>query len=75
MFNCLQEMMVIAPIDAEENKTQNITQEHRRKRQKDAYIGALRYSQFEHHNSDNDGDNPIAECFHAPFGHCVLSLK
>jgi len=53
--------MMIVPVDADDNKTQNIAQEYRQDRFQSSKVSALRYSQIKYHNGDDDGKDTVAK--------------
>src|SRR6266851_10424885 len=61
--------MVVAPIDAEKNKTQHIAEKHRNKRTQRSQISPVRRPHLQHHDGDDDGHHAIAERFHASLSH------
>src|SRR6266404_8362593 len=65
----LEKMMVIAPVDADENKTQHVTKKQRGNWDQGPPTGVVRYSEFEHHDGDDDRNHPITESFQAASGH------
>src|SRR5258706_14531240 len=65
----LEKMIVIAPIDADEDKTKHLTKEHRSDRDQGSPTGIVRNFEFEHHDGDDDRDHPITESFHAASAH------
>ncbi len=59
----VEHVMVIAPVDAEEDETQHVAQEDRQQRTQDIHVGSGGRMQFQHHNGDDNGDHPITERF------------
>ncbi len=56
-------MVMVVPIDADVNVTQNIAQEHRQQRLQVGEFGRAGHLQFQHHDGDDDGDDAVAEGF------------
>ena len=65
----LHQVMVIVPVDAEMNKTEHITGQHRRQRLQRRPGGSVRYIELQHHDCDDDGEYTVAEGFHASLAH------
>src|SRR5882672_1564221 len=70
----LQQVMMIAPVDAEKNKAQQVTEKDRAHRAERLPTGVMRHPEFEHHDGDDDRDHPIAESFKPAFGHLAFLL-
>jgi len=67
VLNRLQQMVVVVPVDAYKNKTEQINQQGRDQGPQSAPVRSMRDLDFQHHDRDYDGDHAIAECFHPPF--------
>ena len=69
LLSRLEQVMVIVPIDADVNETQDVAQQYRQDRFQRRKFNRMRYLQFQHHNCDDDGKNTVTEgfqpgCFH-----------
>jgi hypothetical protein len=62
-------MMMIVPVDADVDETQNVAEENRKNGAKHIKGRPVRDFQLEHHNGDDDGQNAIAESFHTILPH------
>src|SRR5690348_3220834 len=71
----VHQVMMIVPIDADENKAQNIGREHWPERMKVVPTIALGHLHFQNHNGENDGDHAIAESFESVLVHVFLQKK
>src|SRR6202021_548505 len=65
----VEQMMVVVPVDADENETQCVTKERRYDRAQGRERCIARGVQVEHHDRDDDGDNAVAKSFQPPFAH------
>ena len=65
--------MVVAPVDAEKEKTQHVAHEGRDQRTQRGQLRAVGHGQFQNHDGDDDGDDAIAERFQPSFTHCEVS--
>src|SRR5262249_37750956 len=68
----LEQMMMVAPIDSEEDEAQGVTHKFRHERAEPRQRGALWNLQPKDHDGDEDGDDTIAERFHSSLGHVRL---
>src|SRR5436189_247613 len=68
-FHCLPKMMVIIPVNADEDKTQYIASEFWQKWIEGSKRSLLGRSQLQDHDRDNDGKNTITEGFESSFVH------
>src|SRR5579859_5045216 len=71
----MEHMMVIVPVDSDENETEQILTERRHDAFEGGPVRTTRDCQFEHHNRDDDGDDAIAECLQAAFAHCPVPVQ
>src|SRR5207237_5344920 len=67
----MEHVMVIAPVDAEEDEAENVGEEEREERLECAQISAVRHVQLEDHDGDEDGDHAVAEGFEARACHAA----
>src|SRR2546422_2919091 len=67
--------MVVAPVDAEKNKTQSIAEEYGNQGAQRGQTGLLRHFQFKHHDGDEDGDHAVAEGFQSSLTHLVKASR
>lgn len=65
----VQHMVMVVPVNAEINEAQYISKENRQQRTQRLEIRPVRHFHFQHHYGDDDGEHPVAECFHAVGGH------
>ena len=65
----MQQVMVVAPINTQHNKTQDITNQHRQQGFNNFPAGTMWNPKFQHHNRDKDGYHTSAKCFQAGLGH------
>src|SRR6266550_5630047 len=70
--NGMQQVMMIVPVNSQKYETKYVTQKYRDQWSKRSQVGSMRCLQLEHHDSDDDRDHPIAECFHSVLGHWFL---
>src|SRR5258707_1813663 len=69
VLDCLQQVMMIAPIDAYKNKTQQVTEKHWGNGNQRLPTGDMRHLQLQNHDGDNNRNHAIAECFQSALGH------
>lgn len=62
-------MMVIVPVDTDINEAQDIAQEDRRGGPKGSDRRVGRYSEVQHHDRDDNGEDTVTESFETPFIH------
>ena len=74
MFDGLDKMMMIVPIDAEVDETQHLAEKNRNQRAQGRRVRAERRPQLQHHDGDDDGDHAITEGFHSVFVHVSILL-
>ena len=65
----MEHVMVIVPVDANINETQDISEKNGQHRPQRLHGAALRHSHLQHHDGDDDRDHPVAERLQPPFGH------
>ncbi len=65
-------MMVIIPVDADENIAQHVAEKSRNHWTQARQRGFVRDAQIEHHDRDEDGDHAIAESFEPSFAHILV---
>jgi hypothetical protein len=71
----MKQVMMIVPVNAEEYETHQIAQQDRNQWEQRGRAGFMGNSQFKHHDSDEDGNHTIAECFQSAFGHRLLDCE
>lgn len=69
MFYRLKQVMMVAPVDSEEDKTESIAEEDRQQGSERSEVRPCRRPKFQNHDGDDDGDDTITERFRAAFGH------
>ena len=65
--------MMIVPVDPDIEEAQNIAQEHRPQLDKGLQVITVRNFHFQHHNGDDDRDDPVTERFESVFFHAYAS--
>src|SRR5690349_7367916 len=75
VLNHLQQMMMVAPIDADKNEAEDVAKKHRGQRPQRRKAGAERHTQLEHHDRDDDCDHAVTECFEAVASHDLANLN
>jgi len=65
----MEQVMVIVPIDADEDKAHYIGQEHRDDRCENHCIDPLGHLNLENHDGDDHRDYTITEGFQSTLGH------
>src|SRR5947207_14009305 len=66
---CVQEMVMVVPVDAEKNEAQDVRAKRRRQRLQRMPVVSVWHLELEHHDGDQDRDDSIAERLESPFGH------
>ena len=69
MLDKVEEVMVIAPIDAEEDEAQEVTEQYGNQRTQRVKTCVVRHFQFQHHDGDDNRHHAIAERFQPRFRH------
>jgi hypothetical protein len=67
----VQEMMVVAPVDAEKYKAEDIRQHSRQDRAQRGPFSPLGHAKFQHHNGDQHGHHAVAEGLETSLRHRV----
>ena len=67
----VQQMVVIVPVDPQEDEALQVAEELRNERDDHLQFGRIRGLQLQHHDGNDDGDDAIAECFQSGFGHII----
>src|SRR5215217_8617987 len=75
VLGCVQQMMVITPIDADIYKTKNVTVEHRCEAKERFPTCVVWNSYFQHHNSDDNREHSVAKGFEPASGHLGMKLR
>src|SRR5215468_9015270 len=73
-FDDLKKMMVISPVNAPQNETQNVTEEDRRERSQRQQIRSSGHAKLKDHDRNNDCDNAVTKGFDAIAGHFRLRI-
>src|ERR1700730_13322639 len=74
MLRRLQEVMMVVPVDADVNEAQNIAEENRKEWLQGRKTGSFWRLHFQHHDRDDDGENPVTKRLHAALSHPSLLL-
>jgi hypothetical protein len=74
MLRRLQEVMMVVPVDANVNEAQDIAEENRKEWLQGRKTGSFWRLHFQHHDRDDDGENPVTKSLHAALGHSSLLL-
>src|SRR5437773_9705470 len=69
MLDHLQQVMMIAPVDADENKAKQVAEKNGAHWTQRIPTGVMWHPQFQHHDGNDDRNHTIAECFHSTFAH------
>src|ERR1700739_614195 len=70
----MQQVMMIVPIDADINETQDVAEEDRQYGQQVVRAVTPRYFHFQHHDRDDDRDHAIAESLQSSCPHLLSPL-
>ena len=70
MFQVIDEVMVVDPVDADLNETKQVNEDERKDFMQAGEIAdfARGYLELEHHDGDDDGDDAVGEGFEAAWG-------
>src|SRR5258708_4964135 len=74
MLRRLQEVMMVVPVDADVDETQDIAEENRKEWLQGRKTGSLWRLHFQHHDGDDDGEYPVTKSVHAALGHPSYSF-
>src|SRR5690348_14186916 len=66
----MQHVVMVVPVDRYIDEAQDISEKSWKHRPQGLPVRAVRYPKFEHHYSDDDGDNAVTECFQSSLIHC-----
>src|SRR5947209_1132970 len=67
-FAGAKHMMVIIPVNTDEDEAQRVDRDRRQRLEHRAQIASVRRTQFQYHDRDDDGQHAVAECFESPGG-------
>ena len=65
----LQHVVMIVPVDADEDEAQDVAEEYRDQGLQGGEIMPLRHFHLQHHDGDDDGDHAVTEGFEASLVH------
>jgi hypothetical protein len=71
LFGGMEQVMMVVPIDANVDETQDVTEEDRQERFQISEVGPMWDFQFQHHDGDDDRENTVAEGFEPGGFHCA----
>src|SRR5262249_50712117 len=63
-------VVMIVPVNADVNEAEHVAHEHRHKWHQCFQAVAMRNLHLEHHDRDDDGDDPVAERLQSVLAHC-----
>ena len=69
----VQHVVMVVPVDADEDEAHQVGQKHGHQRLQRVPPGSVRHFQLEDHDRDDDRDHAVAECFKARFAHICQS--
>src|SRR6266849_2268521 len=69
----MQHVMVVVPVDANIDETEDITEKHREQSSQIYQAAGMRDLHLQHHDRDNDRDHAVTECLQPPCGHRCTS--
>ena len=67
--------MVVIPVDSDINEAQDIAEKNGKTWPQGREIRSMRRPHLQHHNGDDDGNNPVTKGFHAALGNFLSSLR
>src|ERR1041384_5903270 len=65
----MQHVMMVVPVDAHVNKTQNVAEKYRQQWTQIIQSAAVRHLNLQHHDRDDDCHHAVAECFQPSSSH------
>jgi hypothetical protein len=65
----VEHVMMIVPVDADEDEAQDVAEEDRQQRPQFVQAVAMRHPELQHHDRDDDRDHTIAERFQPSLAH------
>ena len=68
----VEHVVMIAPINPEKNKTQDIAEKTGQSREQRGEASAMRHFQFQNHDGDNDCEDAVAKGFEPVLTHVEL---
>ena len=68
----LEHVVMVVPVDAEEDEAQDVGQKHRQQWTERLAVGAVRHLQLQHHDRDQYGEYAVAERFEPAFAHAPI---
>lgn len=73
VFDGLEQMVVVVPVDAKKHETEQIAHGRRQKGLQGRPSRLVWWPKLDHHYGDDDGDDAIAKGFKASLGHQPLT--
>ncbi len=70
-FGGVEQVMMVVPIDADVDETEDVAEEDGQERFQDGEVGRVRDFQSQHHDGDDDREDAIAEGFEPGGFHCA----
>jgi hypothetical protein len=71
----MQQVMVVVPVNADINETQDVAEEDRQYGKQVLRTVAVRHFHFQHHDRDDDRDHAVAESLQSPRPHIPSRLR
>src|SRR5437879_13887795 len=68
----MKHVVVVVPVNADEDIAEHIAEEHWHERRESVRIGVVRHLHLPYHDRDDDGDHAVGERFQSSFGHVTL---